>query len=87
MVSGGLHGHRSVYIDSSMKGGKESWQAYNSKSSNVIVEDGKGGRLPMQCNPVGRDQADNGGEDDQCRVQPIDVLRPVLPGHWLVGDI
>lgn len=52
-----------------------------------VVEDSPEGGLEMKRNPVGRDEANHGNDDNESGVEPVDVLVDVLPGHRDVGDV
>lgn len=52
-----------------------------------VVHNGKDGGIEAEGNPVGRDEANHGNDDDEGGIEPVDVLVPVGPGHRGVGDV
>lgn len=52
-----------------------------------IVEDGKESGLELEGNPVCAHQADQRNEDDESGVKPVNMLVPVTPGDWELGDM
>lgn len=59
----------------------------DTEASEKVVEHSEDGRLHLKRYPVRGDEAREGNEDDECGVEPVDVLVPVLGGDGLVGDI
>jgi len=59
----------------------------DSEAGEEVVCDGEKGRLELERNPEGGDQAGKGDEDDEGGIQPVDVLIPVLQCDRLLGDI
>lgn len=49
----------------------------NTKARVEVVDDSKDGSIKLQRNPVRRDEAGQGDEDDKGGIQPIDMLVPV----------
>lgn len=52
-----------------------------------VVDDGKDGGIEVQRHPVGGDEANDGDNDDEKGVEPVDVLVPVAPGHGGIGNV
>lgn len=46
-----------------------------------LTDNSPDGSLELQRHPVGRDETEDGDEDDEGGAKPVDVLVPVLPGH------
>ena len=62
-------------------------QHTDSHAGEVVVGNRKDQRLRVQRHPVRRDQTRERDEDDEGRVQPINVLMPVLPRYRLLRDV
>ena len=52
-----------------------------------VVDDGEDGGLEVERYPVAGHEAQDGDNDDEGGVQPVDLLVPVAPGRWLVGNV
>jgi hypothetical protein len=59
----------------------------DTETSVDIVEDSPESGLQLERNPVGGDEANQGNKNNKCCVEPVDVLRPVAPGHRSVGNV
>jgi hypothetical protein len=59
----------------------------DAETSVNIVEDSPKGSLELKRNPIGGDEAGQGNEDNQRGIEPVDVLRPVAPGHGSIGNM
>lgn len=53
----------------------------DSQTGVEVVDDGEDGRGQLERHPVGGDEAQQGDEDDEGGVEPVDVLVPVAPGN------
>ncbi len=62
-------------------------QHTDTEAGKEVVQDGKDSRLVLQVDPVRRDQADQGDEDDEGGVEPVDVQEPVGGRDGLLGDV
>jgi hypothetical protein len=63
------------------------WPLTDTETGEEVVGDGKDGRLVLQLDPVRGDQADERDEDNEGRVEPVDVLVPVGPCYRLFCDV
>lgn len=54
----------------------------DSQTCVEIVDSSECGRLPLQTNVVGSEEAHYWDKDDHGGIQPIDVLIPVTQCHW-----
>jgi hypothetical protein len=52
-----------------------------------VVYHGPDGSVKAEGDPVGVDDADEGKENDEGGVEPVDVPVPVLPGQRSIGDV
>lgn len=59
----------------------------DAETSVNVVEDSPESSLELERNPVGGDESGQGNEDNQRGVEPVDVLRPVAPGHGSIGNM
>jgi hypothetical protein len=59
----------------------------DAETSVDVVEDSPESSLKLERNPVGGDEAYQGNEDNQRGVEPVDVLRPIAPGHGSIGNM
>ena len=56
-------------------------------TSVEVVDNGKDCGVEVERHPVGRDEAHDGNNDNECSVQPVDMLVPVGPCNWSVCDM
>ncbi|KAH6702518.1 hypothetical protein EV126DRAFT_228558 [Verticillium dahliae] len=59
----------------------------DTQTSVEVVNDREDSRLPLERNPVGRDEANGGNDEDEKCVEPVDVKPPVTPSNGLAGDV
>jgi hypothetical protein len=59
----------------------------DTETSVEVVKACPEGSVELERNPVGGDEADDGNDDDECGVEPIDMLVPVGPGYREVGNV
>lgn len=59
----------------------------DSKTSVEVVENSPDSSLELQRNPERLDASVEWDANDKVHVQPVDVLVPVLEGHFCVGDV
>lgn len=59
----------------------------HAETAHEIIDDGKHGRLPLEMDPPGLDEAIQRNTDDQNDVEPIDMFVPVGLGHGDLGNV
>lgn len=59
----------------------------DAETGEEVIGDSEDGRLVLELDPVGRNQADQGDEDDEGGVEPVDMLVPVGPCDGLFCDV
>ena len=58
-----------------------------SKAGVKVEDDGPDAGIEVERDPVGRDKADDGNDDDESGVEPVNVEVDVGPSHWSVGNV
>lgn len=59
----------------------------DSKAGVEVEDDGPDGGIEAERDPVGGDEAENGNDDDESGVEPVNVEVDVGPSHWSVGNV
>ena len=59
----------------------------DSKTGVEIENDGPDAGIEVERSPVGRDKSNDGNNDDESRVEPVNVEMDVGPSHWSVGNV
>lgn len=52
-----------------------------------VIEESEDGCLQVEWRKVGTDHTHEGYDDNEVCVQPVDMLVPVRPGDWELGDV
>lgn len=59
----------------------------NTETSVEVVHQSPDGSVQTNRDPVGGDDADERDDENECGVEPVDVLVHVTPGHGSFGDM
>lgn len=59
----------------------------DTETSVEVVYDGEDGGIQLKRHPVRGDEAEGRDHDNECCVEPVDVLVEVAPGHGRLGDV
>ena len=59
----------------------------NSETAVEVVDESEDGSVELERHPVRGDEASHGNEDDEGRVEPVDMLVPVGPSHGQLGNV
>lgn len=66
---------------------EEGLTSSDSKAGVEVEDDGPDGGIEADRDPVGGDKAENGNDDDESGVEPVNVEVDVGPSHWSVGNV
>ena len=59
----------------------------NSQTGEVVISDGKNASLGLERYPIRCHHPHKRDKDNEVRVQPVDMLVPVIQGNGCLGDV